>query len=1171
MKHTLTIAFICWKSAWQALLLRSALTAFVFAPLAALNAADAATGLVVRDLRCEYQERALNIEVQQPRLSWKLSSSQPNQKMTAYQILVASSADRLQPGKSDLWDSGKVQGEEFNGILFGGKPLLSGKPYYWKVRCWDAQGKEGSWSEVATWRMGLLADSDWPKEWLGAPRLGKSPQDGTLSSEFFPVWQFRKDFKLKAQPKSATLYVAAVGVVDIWFNGKPASDALLDPALTEFRKRVPYVARDLTSLVKSGENCLGLRLGNGFANLVAETPFLRLSPRFQAVLRVEYPDGSVENVTSSPDWKTTPSEVTFNCFFGGEAIDARLRNPQWSQPGGAKGNWEAPALVEAPLGKRHAQMIPPMRVTEVVKPISIKKLKPGVWSVDLGVNMTGWLRFRGHGKAGQEVKIFWNELLFPDGSMQKHQNNRNAADRLPKENRDNLSDHGRYQEIRLIFSGAAQEEFEPRFFFGTGRYVQIEGLDYEPALSDIVGCTVHTDMDLVGNFTCSNERINQLHAASVRTFRNCWKGNPLNESSRERIGWTREGVTTLEACTYNFNCLLGYEKWIGDHLDMQAEDGTLSMKAPERFKVSAKSNPDGACTIIFNASWILYERYGDPEILRRSYNGAKKYVDVMLANFPDGLVPSLHRDHTAVGFFQARDAQQVALTMASPKEAEAFYLTPSDLHGGFGFYNSVALFVKTAAVLGETADAAKYGAVAEQIRKKLNARMNPANGAYAEDSQTLQALALAWKICEPTDRQKVFDYLCHNIVETRKGHLSTGVPATRDLFKVLTELGRGDLAMEMMKQNDYPSFGQMLENGSGTTWERWDGKSNICGAGLNAIDEWMYHSLAGIQADPEQPGFKHIYFRPGVIKDLNSARATYNSIRGAITSDWKREGNKLTLRIKVPVGSTGTVEIPVKSAGDVVAPVGAQLAKGADGQPAWTVGSGEYEFRATLPAKKVPASVMAKSAKKETKKPMDGHYIGERFGGGIVYWVTKDRQHGLIASLQDLDGGAGVPWSNIIDEKVGRAAAKAGDNPGIPGADGRGSTQVIVAQKGHTGSAAQLCVDYAAGGFKDWFLPSRIELQLLAAQTALINRDLENDNDPKTHGLNTEYAAPTWGGYWSSSEFNADCGFGYDFNYSGDTAHLSTVEQPVELNFSRGNASFRSKDVPYRVRAVRRF
>jgi hypothetical protein len=176
-----------------------------------------------------------------------------------------------------------------------------------------------------------------------------------------------------------------------------------------------------------------------------------------------------------------------------------------------------------------------------------------------------------------------------------------------------------------------------------------------------------------------------------------------------------------------------------------------------------------------------------------------------------------------------------------------------------------------------------------------------------------------------------------------------------------------------------------------------------------------------------------------------------------------------------------------------------------------------------------------------------------------------------IASLHDLDGGAGVPWSNVIDQKVGRAAAKAGSHPDIPGANGRGPSEVIVAQKGHTGSAAQLCVDYKGGGFSDWYLPSRIELQLLAAQTGLVNRDLGKDNDPETKGLNTEYLAPTYGGYWSSSEFNADCGWGYDFNFSGDTAHLATGDQPVELNFSKGNNNFRSKDRPWRVRAVRRF
>ena len=1022
------------------------LAALVLAPLAMLNAADGS--LLVRELRCEYQVSPLAIDVSQPRLSWKLETSRPAQNMTAYQVLVATQPDLLEPGRSDVWDSGRVEGDNFTGVLFQGNRLESGRRYLWKVRCWDADGIAGAWSEVASWRMGLQASDDWPKEWLGAPGVGRAPQQGELGPDFHPVWQYRHEFRIKTLPMNATLYVAAVGVADVWVNGRAAGDAVLDPALTEFRKRVPYVARDLTSLLKAGDNCLGIRLGNGFANPIQDVrAFPRLAPRFQAMLRIEYPDGSVESISSSGEWRASVSEVTYNCFFGGESLDARLRNPRWSIVGDPVGQWQAPAIVEAPPGVRRAQVMPPMRVTEIIRPVSVRPLRPDVWVVDMGVNFTGWPRFRGHGKSGEEVRIFWNERVFPDGSVQRENNNRNAAGPPPKENRKRAPDHARYQEVRAVFSGAAQDEFEPRFTYGSGRYVQIEGLGYEPKLSDIDGCMVHTDLPPVGTFECSNDLINRLHAACVRTFRGNWHGMPTDNPARERLGWAREGIAIMEAIIYNFDCLTSYEKWIEDFIDAQAEDGTLPHEVPylvNPISSPANRNPDPWYTgVICRSPWVLYERYGDRGILRRTYGGMHKYVDLMLRHFPDGLVPSLYRDHTAVGYFQDRDRNNVALTMVAPEVAETFFRSPADLMGGFAFFDSVSIFAKTSAVLGEHANATKYTEIAERIRNTLNARMDPATGAYAKDSQTLQALALSYGIARSQDEDLVFDYLRRHIADTRHRHLATGVPATRDLFKEVTARGRGDLAMDMINQTDYPSYGQMLENGLGVVWERWDGKSTLNQSGLNSIDEWMYHSIAGIQVDPEAVGFKNILFRPGVLKGLTYARATYESIRGTIVSDWKRDGDRLILRIEVPAGSTGTVILPVKEARAVEAQLGASIAVDAEGRPTWKVGSGTWEFQATLPFDEA----MPETAAPQVKAVMagaqiPGHFVGELFGGGIVIWVTPDRQHGLVSSAHDLDGGSGVPWSNVVNEST---TIKRGNPHGIPAADGRSATSYAAA------------------------------------------------------------------------------------------------------------------------------
>jgi hypothetical protein len=291
-----------------------------------------------------------------------------------------------------------------------------------------------------------------------------------------------------------------------------------------------------------------------------------------------------------------------------------------------------------------------------------------------------------------------------------------------------------------------------------------------------------------------------------------------------------------------------------------------------------------------------------------------------------------------------------------------------------------------------------------------------------------------------------------------------------------------------------------------------------------------------------------------------------------IASDWKRDGNQLTLRIQVPVGSTGTVQLPITHSRDVEAPDGAVLGSDTEGHPVWKVGSGIFEFRATV--KRIEEgrdSVAAVPRPKPATAPETGHYVGEQFGGGIVVWVTPDGQHGLIASSRDLDAGMGAPWSNIVDAEVGASAATPGRQPQKSHVDGRGNTTAIVGQKGHASSAAKMCRDYSEGGFNDWYLPSRIELQILTAQAGLLGRVLSEDGNPNTKGLETNYVAPTFGGYWSSTEANGSCAWYYDFNLSGDISHDATGNESLRYNFSTGNASFRAKDRPCRVRAVRRF
>jgi alpha-L-rhamnosidase len=278
-----------------------------------LSAGVAAIALVsVADPTCEYRQNPLDIETQQPRLSWKLISDQRGERQSAYEICVATSANLLATETPDLWDSGKVNASDSIQVPYNGKALASGEQCFWKVRVWNSVGEPSVWSNIANWRMGPLSDADWKGKWITAPGI-------SAGKPSMPV--FTRSIAVNKPIANAIVRICGLGQFELQINGQKVGDSVLDPGWTNYRKTCLYVTYDVTDRLKSGDNNLTVMLGNGMYNVVAGryTKFKGSfgPPKLIAQLQIQYADGSADCIATDKSWSVADGPITFSSIYGG--------------------------------------------------------------------------------------------------------------------------------------------------------------------------------------------------------------------------------------------------------------------------------------------------------------------------------------------------------------------------------------------------------------------------------------------------------------------------------------------------------------------------------------------------------------------------------------------------------------------------------------------------------------------------------------------------------------------------------------------------------------------------------------------------------------------------------------------------------------------------------------
>ncbi len=830
-------------------------------------------------LQSEHLTNPLGIDSPTPRLSWRLDDPRQGARQTAWQLLVGTDSAEVSNGRGNCWQPAR-QASDQTLVTYGGKKLQPFTRYYWRVTAWDAAGKPTN-SQVAQFEMGMMHAGNWQGAWIS------DKNDVAIK----PAPYFRKAFGVHRKVRSARAYIAVGGLYELYLNGQKTGNHRLDPMYTRFDRRLLYVTYDVTPQIRSGQNAIGVLLGNGWYNHQStavwnfhEAPW-RERPTFCLDLRITYTDGSVETISSGTDWKTNLSPVVFNSIYTAEHYDARLEQPGWNQANFSDSTWKAVIYRAAPATTIVAQALYPIRNVEEIPARTVTKINDTTYVFDLGRNIAGVSRIRATGPAGTTLRL-------------KH------AERITKEGRadqSNIDMHYRptdgsdpFQTDLFTLSGRGDESFMPRFNYKGFQYVEVTSTaPIALTKESLTGYFMHSDVPVAGQVASANPTLNKLWSATNNSYLSNLFGYPTDCPQREKNGWTGDAHIAIETGLYNFDGITIYEKWLADHRDEQQPNGVLPSIIPTGgWGYEWGNGPDWTSTIAL-IPWNVYLFYGDPKILVDNYEAIKRYVDHIETISPAGL--------TAWG-----------LGDWVPVKSKA----PVELTSSIYYYTDVMILARIAKLLGRSADHSRYVALASTIRQALNAKYLNQEGVYGKGTQTELSAPLYWGVAPDELKDRVASYLA-NRVRADSTHIDVGLLGTKSILNALSENGYPDLAYQVASQETFPSWGWWIVNGATTLYENWpiDAKSDISMNHImfGEIGAWLYKALGGIKPDPAQPGFKHIRLEPHFVKALNQFEASHLTPHGTIRSAWRRTNAGITYSVTVPPNTTATLYVSENS------------------------------------------------------------------------------------------------------------------------------------------------------------------------------------------------------------------------------------------------------------------
>jgi len=737
------------------------------------------------------------------------------------------------------------------------------------------------------WERADFDDSAWKPCALLAPRDEDALGPIDLPETHLPPPRtLRGSFQSPAPPVRATLFASALGVYALELNGAPVGEDWFAPGWTDYEKRIPYRAYDVTALVRAGENALGAELADGwyagYLGKRGQRDHYGSRPRFLAQLVLEDAHGARTILGTDSSWRATRAGPRREAdLFMGEAYDARAELGAWSSPGFDASAWAPVDVGPAPAARLVAHTGPAIRALAELVPLAVTPRPDGRWLFDLGQDFAGVARLAVEAPAGTRLVLKFGEALEKDGSLLRNTGWARATD-------------------TYTCKGGGVERWQPRFTYHGFRYVEVAGLPAAPTKDTLTGVALTSATTDAGVFRCSDERLNRLVENARWTLRANSMDVPTDCPQRgERLGWTGDAQLFAPSALWLAELQTLYDKWALDLLDAQREDGDFPAMAPAWEDVPPGGPAWADAGVLVPAT--LFEFTGDRRMLERQYPSMERY----LAAREKALGPELATPAGAGGY---GDWQNVGAE--TPREVlELAYLAR-----GARRVSSLAL------ALGRKPEAERANALYERLWNAFATRCIDAEGRVRGATQTGYALTLRDLLVPPDRREKTSALFLADLEQ--RGGLTTGFVGTPELLPALSSIARTDVAYRLLARREFPSWGYMLDRGATTLWERWDawteargfangGNVSLAHTPLGSFVAWLFDTCAGIR--PDAPGFARVALAPVPGGELSWAEARYDSVRGRIALRWELAGDELRLEVLLPPNVAGSLLVPTRA------------------------------------------------------------------------------------------------------------------------------------------------------------------------------------------------------------------------------------------------------------------